>query len=155
MKHAAFLVILVAVGLVAGACGGGEERLTKAEFIEQGNAICKTSSAQLDPIFAEAFATTQQQLAEALVEVLVRGTPIFETQIADLRALAAPKEDEDTLAALFDDLEAAWQEGTQMAENAATGDQAATDRLESEEFDPFTDVNRRATQYGLTACGEE
>lgn len=64
------LVILVAVGLVASACGS-DEALTKAEFIEQGNAICTNTKAQLEPIFDEAFAipddATQQQEADALV----------------------------------------------------------------------------------------
>lgn len=158
MRHATFLVILVAVGLVASACGS-DEALTKAEFIEQGNAICTNSNAQLEPIFDDAFDipddATQQQEADALVEVIARATPIFEAQSSDLRGLAAPKEDKDTLELLFDDLEAALEEGTQVAEDAAAGDQAAIDLLESEEFDPFSDVNQRAVQYGLTVCGED
>lgn len=152
MRHAAFLAIMVAVGLVAGACGDGEEALTKAEFIEQGNAICARANAQLDPIIGEFFDipddATQQEFAGAVVETIGRFTPIFEAQLADLRELAAPEEDEDTLELLFDDLEAALEEGTQLAKDAEAGDQAAMDHLESEDFDPFADVNRRAIQYG-------
>lgn len=159
MRHSAFLAILVAVGLVAGACGDGET-LTKAEYIEQGNAICADGNAQLDPIFEEVFADfpdepTQQQLVDEVVGIVAGITPIIEAQLADLRELAAPKEDEDTLELLFDDVEAVLEEINQLADDVAAGDQAAIDLIESEEFDPFADVNRRAVQYGLTVCGED
>ncbi len=159
MRHSAFLAILVAVGFVAGACGS-DEALTKAEYIEQGNAICAISNAQLDPIFEEFFADfpdepTQQQLVEAFFGIAAGITPIIEAQLVDLRELAAPNEDEDTLELLFDDVEAELEEINQLADDVAAGDQAAIDLIESEEFDPFADVNRRAVQYGLTVCGED
>ncbi len=159
MRPAAFLAILLSVGLVAAAYGS-DEALTKAEYIEQGNAICADSNAQLDPIFEEVFADfpdepTQQQLVEAVVGIAAGITPIIEAQLVDLRELAAPNEDEDTLELLFDDLEAVLVEINQLADDVAAGDQAAIDLIESEEFDPFADVTRRAVQYGLTVCGED
>ena len=154
MRDSGFLAILVAVGLVAGACGDGDEALSKAEYVEQANAICAASNAQEELIFEEVTADlpdepTSQQVAEAVVEIGTRMTPIIEAQLDDLRALRAPEGDEDTLAVFFDDVEAAQEEFIQLAEDAAAGDEAAF-RAE----DPFADVNRRAIQYGLTVCGE-
>jgi hypothetical protein len=158
MRHAALLAILVTVGLVAGACGS-DEALTKAEYIEQGNAICANNNAPIDLLFEEVFSDfpldpTQQQLVEANVEITAGINLIIEAELVDLRELAAPKEDEDTLELLWDDLEAVLVETNQLAEDAAAGDQAAIDRIDSEE-DPFADVNRRANQYGLTVCAEQ
>ncbi len=98
---------------------------------------------------------TPQQVADAFVEIITRGTPIFEAQISDSRALAAPAGDEDVLELLFDDLEGGLDELTQLIEESAAGDLTALDRLDSGEFDPFGDVDRRANQYGLTECGEQ
>lgn len=56
---------------------------------------------------------------------------------------------------LFDDLEGGLDELNQLAEDAAAGDLTALDRFESDEFDPFADVDQRANQYGLTECGEQ
>ena len=159
MRHAALLAILVTVGLVAAACGS-DEALTKAEYIEQGNAICANSNAPIELVFEEVFADvpldpTQQQLVEAFVGITAGITPLLEAELVDLRELAAPKEDEDTLELLWDDLEAVLVEINQLAEDAAAGDQAALDRIDSEEDDPFADVDRRAIQYGLTVCGEQ
>ena len=187
MRHSAFLAILVAVGFVAGACGS-DEALTKAEYIEQGNAICADGNAQMVPIFEqwidlsllepqEAAAPsfrhtgwhgaehlslftnfpdepTQQELVESVVVITAGITPIIEAQLVDLRELAAPNEDEDTLELLFDDLEAVLVEINQLADDVAAGDQAAFDLVQSERFDSFADVNRRAVQYGLTVCAD-
>ena len=158
MRHAAFLAILATVGLVAGACGS-DKALTKAEYIEQGNAICANSNAQIDLVFEEVFADfpdepAQQQLSEVIGELAAGFIPLMEAQLTDLRALPPPKEDKETLGVLLDDLETVLEEINQLAEDAAAGDQAALDRLDSEE-DPFADVNRRAIQYGLTVCGEQ
>ena len=158
MRHAAFLAILVIVGLVAAACGS-DEALTKAEYIEQGNAICAISNAQIEGVFEEVFADfpdepAQEQLSEFFGEISARFIPIMETQVADLRELAAPKEDKETLKVLLDDVEAVVEEAGQLAEDAAAGDQAAIDRIDSSD-DPFADVNRRSQEYGLTVCGED
>ncbi len=155
MRDSGFLAVLVAVGLVAGACGNGDEALSKADYVEQANVICAASNAQAELIFEEVTADlpdepTPQQVSEAVVEIATRMTPIIEAQLDDLRALRAPEGDEDTLAVLFDDVEAAQEEFIQLTEDAAAGDQAAF-----REEDPFADVNQRAIQYGLTVCGEE
>ncbi len=154
MRRFGMLGLLVAIALVAGGCGDDAEALTKDEYLQRANAICAASNAQADLIFLEVTADlpdepTPQQVNEAVVEIGTRTTPIIEAQLDDLRALRAPEGDEDTLAVLFDDVEAAQEEFVQLAEDAAAGDQAAF-RAE----DPFADVDQRAIQYGLTVCGE-
>ena len=158
LKFSGPLAILVALGLVAGACGGSEA-LTKAEYIEQGNAICAASNAQIELVFEGVFTDfpdepSPQQLYEAFGEIAAGFIPIMEAQLSDLRELAPPKDDKETLGVLLDDVETVVEEAGQLAEDAAAGDQAAIDRIDSSD-DPFADVNRRAQEYGLTVCGED
>ncbi len=82
--------------------------------------------------------------------------PQIEEQLAELRALGAPAEDADLLAALYDDVERALEETNTIIDDAVAGDPEAIERFTSEDAeDPFEDVNRRAREYGLTICGEE
>ena len=157
MRRFGILGLLVAIALVTAACGG-DDALSRDEYIAQGNAICEDSNAQIEAIFLEVFADfpeepTPQQLAEVAHDITDQMTPIIEGQLADLRDLAAPEGDEDLLAALFDDVEAVLDELNQVADDAVAGDPAAIELIASDE-DPFDEVNTRAIEYGLTVCGE-
>ena len=46
-----WLVVVAAFG--AGACGDEEDRLSQAEFEEEGNAICAEGNAQIEELFVE------------------------------------------------------------------------------------------------------
>ena len=50
------------------------------------------------------------------------------------------------------DQAAAFAEFTRLMSAAADGDPAALVALETDE-DPFDEIDRRAREYGLTACG--
>lgn len=168
MRRFGILGPLLAFALVGAACGG-DEALSKDEYIAQGNAICEDGNAQLEAIILEFFAdlpeeSTPEEFAELFAgDSIDQFTAAIEGQLADLRDLAAPEGDENLLAALYDDLEAVLDEINQVADAAAAGDPAAIERLTSE--DPshgrlqvaamaFDEVNRRAIEYGLTVCGE-
>ena len=86
---------------------------------------------------------------EALDDV----TPILEEQISEIRALAAPAGDEETIQMLLDDQAAAMVEFRSLIEAAADGDRSAMSALE--DTDPFLEVDRRVREYGLEVCGEE
>ncbi len=146
MRRFGVLGPLLAFALVGAACGG-DEALSKDEYIAQGNAICEDANAQVEPgDFIDQF------------------TAAVEGQLADLRDLAAPEGDENLLAALYDDVEAVLDEINQLADAAAGGDPAAIERLTSDE-DPsrgslavalmaFDELDKRAIEHGLTVCGE-
>ena len=50
---------------------------------------------------------------------------------------------------------AGLENAVDLIDAAAAGDEAARDQLDSQTEDPFTEVNRQAREYGMTACGEE
>ncbi|HEU4739483.1 MAG TPA: hypothetical protein VFS54_10445 [Solirubrobacterales bacterium] len=137
--------------LVAG-CGGGDETtdetvtLTKAEFIKQGDAICKESGDQSEKE-AEEFAeengftlekASTEQLEEAVAEVLVS---TLRQQADEISALGAPEGDEDQVEEIIASLE------------------SATDEIEDEpklvfEEKVFDKPNELAQDYGFKVCGE-
>jgi hypothetical protein len=104
--------------LIAGCGGGGgdtTEALTKAEFIKQGDAICKKGNAASEAE-VEKFAKengfelekpSKSQAEEVVTEVLV---PNLQRQAEELDALGAPKGDEAKVDALIASLEEATAE---------------------------------------------
>jgi hypothetical protein len=168
LRPVAVLGLLLAFALVVAACGG-DEALSKDEYIAQGNAICEDTNAQLEAIISESVAElpdefTPDEFAEVLVGDFVdHFTAAIEGQLADLRDLAAPEGDENLLASFYDEVEAVLGAINQLADAAAAGDPAAIEQLTSDE-DPghgglpvvamaFDDVDMRAIEYGLTVCG--
>jgi hypothetical protein len=149
------VLAVVLVGLVAG-CGGGDETtdattdetvtLTKAEFIKQGDAICKSAGEQSEKK-AEEFAeengfklegASEEQLEEAIAEVLVS---TLRKQAEGLDALGAPEGDEEQVEAIIVSLE------------------GATDEVEDDpsvvfEEKVFDKPNELAQDYGFKVCGE-
>ena len=112
LSPVAVLGLLLALALLGAACAG-DEALSKDEYIAQGNAICEDTIAQFEALFSEFFAdlseeSTPEEFAELFAgDFADQFTAVIEGQLADLRDLAAPEGDENLLAALYDDVEAA------------------------------------------------
>ena len=150
--HKAFLAVGMAIALIAFAgCGGGddggEEALTKTEFIAQGDAICEQSEKQSETD-AEAFAedngfdlekASEEELEEAVAEVLV---PALDRQAEEIDALGAPVGDEETIEAIV----VALEDGTAEVED---------DPSLVFEGKPLREASRLAADYGFEVCGEE
>jgi len=168
--HSVAVVGLLLVFALAVAGCGGDDALSKDEYIAQGNAICENTYSHLEAKFAEAVADLPAEFtSEEFADVLVGGfldqyTAAIEEQLADLRALAAPVGDEILLASFYDKVEAVLGAINQLADAAAAGDPSAIEQLTARE-DPghgglpvvsaaFDDVDRQAIEYGLTVCGE-
>lgn len=160
---------LLLVFAVAVAACGGEDALSKGEYIAQANAICENTFADLEALFAESAADlSADSTSEELAEVLLGGfldqyIAAIEDQLVDLRALAAPEGDEVLLASFYDEVEAVLGAIDQLASAAAAGDPSAIEQLTARQ-DPghgglpavsaaFDDVDKRAIEYGLTVCG--
>lgn len=158
------IVITAATALLVSACGSSAEALSKPDYIEQANAICQQVHDEGDALFEEFFAgfedwnpedpETQEHFLVGFGELMDVAVPMFEQQSEDLRGLAPPKEDRDLVEALLDDMDSALEEMDELVDAAVAGDEAARARLFGDD-DPFTDVNRRAGEYGLTVCGQE
>ena len=149
----AAVAVLVALAALVAGCGGGDETtdetvtLTKAEFIKQGDAICKEGNDQSEEE-AEEFAeengftlekASDEQLEEAVSEVLV---PSLNQQAEEIDALGAPEGDEEQIEELVSSLETAAEE--------IEGDPG----LVFEE-EVLVEPEELAQDYGFKVCGEE
>lgn len=150
----AAVAALVALAALVAGCGGGDDTttdetvtLTKAEFIKQGDAICKEANEE-NEAEAEEFAeengftlekASKDQLEEAVAEVLV---PSLNQQMEELDALGAPEGDED------------------QVEEIIVSVEDAADEIEDDPGLVFEEAtldkpNKLAKAYGFKVCGEE
>ena len=146
----ALLFAVLALVVVAG-CGsdddeGGEETLTKVEFIKQGDKICEETEEQSETE-AEAFAeengfnlenASNEELEEAVAEVLV---PVLDQQIEEIDALGAPEGDEETI----EELIVALEDGSAEVED---------DPGVVFNGKPLKEASQIAEDYGFEVCGE-
>jgi len=145
------LLAALALALVAAGCGSsddsstgsGGEALTKAEFIKQGNAICKKGNDELEAKVTGAFKSqpTEAQIAKFSTE---EATPIIEDEVSQLKDLSPPSGDEDTVSALFDAIDSGIAKVKEDPASIAKGNDAGGN---------FAEANKLANDYGLTVCG--
>jgi hypothetical protein len=142
-------VLVSAFALLAGACGGGGARLSKAEFLKQGNAICKAASAEIDAASAKAFPNQNEQPDPVKFKTFANETldTAVRQQIDDIDDLKPPKDLQEDVDQLLSDARAAIDK----VKEDVNKDAAA---FLANETDPFTDVNKKSNDIGLTVCGE-
>lgn len=137
MRGVRSVAVFLGAGLVLGACGGGNDRLSKAEYIKKADEICKAAAAKSDAVEAP---ETEEEFEDYIVEVV----KLAREEVKDLRALDGPKDDEDTLDSMYDSLEKALD---MIEEDPA----AAMEMTE----DPFEESSEMAKEYGFKECGAE
>jgi hypothetical protein len=136
------LAAFLGVGLLAAGCGGGDDNLTKAEFIQQADAICKKGNKQVDASAEKIFTTkqgpTKAQLQQFASETLI---PNIQSQVDDVRALNEPSEDEDQVNAFLDSAQAELDKGKE-------------DPLYMTSDKSFSETNKLGKQYGFKVCSQ-
>jgi hypothetical protein len=139
--------LLLAFALVWGACGGGGKRLTRAEFLKEGNAICDKGNKETDAAAQKAFPNQNEAPDPTKAKVFFKETAIPSTrkQIDDIDALKPPKDLQDDVDKLLSDARDALGKIEKQVDQDVT-------KLLSDENDPFKDVDREAKNVGLTAC---
>ena len=55
------LTSAVVTGLLTASCGADSEMLSKAEFIEQADAICKSTNSRMELVFNEVYAGLEDE----------------------------------------------------------------------------------------------
>ena len=133
--------LLTGALFIAG-CGGGDDALTKSEFLKQGNAICKKGNQDIDKAANQTFEKGQEptkaQVTKFAEDTLI---PSVDEQISGLRDLNPPSADEDKVNAILDEAESSLDKVK------------ADPSLFASNQDPFKKANQMANAYGLTECG--
>lgn len=142
------LVALTACcALVLSACGDDDgdnesSALTKAELIEQGDAICKGGDKEIDAAekaFADPDNPTAEEMDDAIDSILI---PTLKDELEKLRDLKPPAEDEDEIDSMLDSLDKAIEDIEKDWRTGFTGQNIA-------------DANKKANEYGFKECGED
>ncbi len=149
-RFIALLAAVVAIVAIAAGCGSSDSgsSLSKAEFIKQGDEICKSSSKQIETE-AEEFAKennvdtskpTKKQQEEVIEEVVAPG---LRSEAEELEALGTPKEDGEKAEAVLTALDSGVSE---------IEDEAAV-VLSSKS--PLEKASKLAGEFGFKNCGQE
>lgn len=136
----ASVVVLLAAGAAAGC--GGEEALTKSEFLKQGNAICAKGTKKIEAAAKKTFAKGEPSKKEITKFAEDEAIPAVEKQVSDLRELEPPKDDKDKVKKIVDSADGALSK--------AKDDPA----ILASDKDPFAEANKLASDYGLKKCAE-
>ena len=152
MKRVAVIVLMLAVASTMAACGddddeaggGGTAEVTKAQYVEQANAICTRVTGELAAVFEDGdFPVVKSQVPAFFTKI----APIVVKGMDDLAAVEAPNEDTTKIQPLRDAAKAQsarWQK--------ATTDPAEAQKVFDEEGG-WEGVREAAKGYeGLTAC---
>ena len=134
--------VIVGAAVLAGCGGGSDDRLTKEEFLEQGNAICASGNEKIGHAAETAFSSpdnpSQAEIVSFATETIV---PTVQDELDQLRDLSPPKEDEEDVAAILNELQTAL-------------DKLRSDPALAAEGAGFDEARRLAQAYGLAACAD-
>ena len=142
-------VLLTGAALIAAGCGGsGEERLTRAEFVQRGNAICKKYDDRTD-------ALTEPKTVKDIPAFVDRATRELDAGLRELRALDPPEDlqpDLDRFVSFGEDTKALAGELKSAA--AANDEQAlAAASQRGDNLERRSDAVAR--RLGLDQCAED
>ena len=140
--------LALAVVLLAAACAGGDERLSRREFVARADAICERYNEKLVRL------GKPENLKDAAA-IAERAVPIVRDGVRELRNLEPPEE----LEALADRWYRLNERNVDYAERlrdaARSGDLAAVRTIVRETRTNEEKADRLARRLGLAACAEE
>lgn len=137
------LVVAVAALLMA-ACGGGGQELSKATYIERGNAICADSQRRIESALGSAFKTPGEIPSDEAITAFATRTmaPTIQREVDRLRDLEPPSGDRDRI----DDMIQAGQDGVDEVRQDPTIILSS-----SKSFERYRELS---SAYGLQGCGD-
>jgi hypothetical protein len=140
---------LITLALILAGCGGGggDDRLSKEEFIAAADAICTEANDRIDAL--------GEPTLENVSEYVTEAEAISREQLASLRALRPPAEDEATLNGAYDLIEQQIDLAVEGVEALTSGDQAAFEEIDAQITSIEAEADQIARDYGLQECGKE
>lgn len=142
-----FLGLLAVMAAVTTGCGGGDDAtasISRSEFIQQGNALCRRGELERGKLLqgAEKLVKPGEELGKAGKEQLVLTAAVtpYRKMTKELEELGAPDGEEEKVEAIIKSME----EAAQKAEDDPL--------LTLESIAPFVKANKLNQEFGLTSC---
>ena len=126
---------------------GGEERLSKPEFVRQANAICAKYERRLDAI------PEPRELRE-VQSYIDRGVPLAKQELAELAELRPPETDEAEVERLLTQVRKTISELERLGRAAAARDRAGAQAAAARVEEAGARGAKLARDYGLGECGD-
>jgi hypothetical protein len=142
------LVAVTVVLLALAGCGGGGDRLSRAEFVEQATAIC-------DSVDERIAAVGEPQSLEEIETLGREVREILDDGLGDLRALRPPEDLEASFDRYLERGDDTLDQLDRLVAGAEAGDRAAVERAGAEVEEIAADAERLATAAGIPACEDE
>lgn len=171
----AALASLLAIGALFAGCGGGSSgettaggapessessEVSKAGFIEEADAVCKSYQAERKPIQAEIEAIEGGSNPESpknvvrLGELLREAIAGAEGELESIRELQPPQADKATIGKMLDTAQEGNARGIEAAEALEEGETKRFGELAPEVETTNNRAKRLAEAYGLKVCGQ-
>jgi hypothetical protein len=141
--------LLVAI-VVLGGCGGsgsGGQRLTRAEYAKQADAICSKYKQKTDALSRPA---TLSDLADIADQVL----PLLHDAKGELRKLRPPQNEDATASAWIAEFDVIIGDVEKIRDAAKKNDSAAVQAAAGPALQHDQHANDLATQLGMTVCNK-
>lgn len=143
------LVLLATPAFVLALAGcGGEERLSKNEYVRQADAICAKYERRLDSI-------PEPRSLREVSPFIERGLPLAKDELAELEELRPPEADEAKVARLLAQVKETITELERLRDAAAARDRAAAETAAARVEEASGRASKLARGYGLEECGSD
>jgi hypothetical protein len=137
-----------AIGFAAAGCGGGDDRLTREELVEEADATCAEFDQRVDEV-------DEPESLDDIERYVQEIRPIVEEGTDELDALEPPEELQDE----YDDWIAATRSGVdrfdELEEAAASGDEQRIQEVLQGAGEGGEEASRLAQEIGLQECGSD
>ena len=144
--------MLVLAGAFALAGCGGEDRLSKEEFVQKADATCEKYEKRLEPLERQ---LTQVESIEEAARIIDRAIPVVREGVAELRKLEPPEDLEGKVDRWLDLNEENTETLEQLRDAAKQGDEKRIAELARQADETEKRGDRIAAEIGLEDCAEE
>jgi len=142
------LCALTICALLLAGCGGGDERLSRAEFVEGATAICDSVDQRVEALGEPQSLEEVETLGQELGEILDEG-------LGELRELEPPEELEEPYARYLESGDEVADQLDELVAAAAAGDQAAVERAANDGEAISDRAVALAAAAGIPGCEDD
>jgi hypothetical protein len=143
-----FAFLTGAMGLGAAGCGGGSDRLTREELIEEADATCAEFDQQIEDV-------QEPESLDDIERYVQEIRPIVEEGTDELDALEPPEELEDEYTDWIEATRSGVDRIDELEDAAASGDEQRIQEVLQGGAEGGEEADRLAEELGFQECGDD